>query len=267
MRFLLGLAATASLCVSAAHAETMTGYAYYPSEKHPEYLLKLSGKVVNGKVAVKEAFLTPKLVAGSVSVTAAGQKIGMDGTPLGHRVGLGLQVNVNKQLGFNSTAAEVLIFYPSKLTSMPNLSLKAKNETLKSACKRDAKHSKPDNVEATITIPPELSKKLDFGDALTIEVKDESNNALEQATFKICPKQAYNQMLAAAIQSVIDKDAGDSSNAQKNNTSSNTPGNTPSNTTGDTPKSSEKNSSTENLNVDEPNKNAAQTKNNAPQTK
>jgi hypothetical protein len=29
---------------------------------------------------------------------------------------------------------------------------------------------------------------------------------LEQATFKICPKQAYNQMLAAAIQSILNKD-------------------------------------------------------------
>lgn len=246
MRFLLGLAATACLCVTAAQAEATTGYAYYPSEKHPEYLLKLSGKVVNGKVAVKEAFLTPKLVAGSVSVTAAGQKIGMDGTQLGHRVGLGLQVNVNQQLGFHSTAAQVLIFYPARLTSMPSLALKAKHETLKSVCKRDAKHSKPDNVEATLSIPPELSKKLDFGDSLTIEVNNESKNALEQATFKICPKQAYNQMLAAAIQSILDKEGKDSSSA---------------------PTANERSAPTAGPNADEQAKNADSTKSHVLETK
>lgn len=199
----------ALMCVPSAFAstETTTGYAYYPSEKNPEYLLKLSGNVVNGKVAVKEAFLTPRLVSGTLSVTEAGQKIGLDSTKPGSRIGLGLQVNVNNQLGFQSNAADVQIFYPSKLTTLPKLILKAKNDTLKADCKRDPKQSKSNTVDASITIPPEVSKHLTFGDMLMVTVADQSNAALEQATFKVCPKQAYNQMLGAAIQSVIDKNS------------------------------------------------------------
>lgn len=206
MHFFLLLISAILFCSTAANAGNLVGYAYYPSEKNPEYLLKLSGTVVNGKVAVKEAFLTPKLVSGTLSVTAAGQKIGMDGAKLGSRLGLGLQVNVNHQIGFHSNAADVSIFYPAKLTTMPSVTLRAKSETLKSTCKRDPSKNKPNNVDASVIIPPNVANSLNFGDQLTVMVHDESNNMLEQATFKVCPKQAYNQMLTSAIQTIINKD-------------------------------------------------------------
>lgn len=109
MQFLLALLCAIFASSTAALADTATGYAYFPSETKPEYLLKLTGTVVNGKVAVKNAFLTPKLVSGTLAVTPTGQKLGMDGTKLGSRLGLGLQVNVNRQLGFHASAADISI--------------------------------------------------------------------------------------------------------------------------------------------------------------
>lgn len=206
MQFLLALLCAIFASSTAALADTATGYAYFPSETKPEYLLKLTGTVVNGKVAVKNAFLTPKLVSGTLAVTPTGQKLGMDGTKLGSRLGLGLQVNVNRQLGFHASAADISIFYPSKIMAMPVVTIKAKTEVLKSPCKRSSGKAKLTNVDANISLPAEVSNALSFGDPVSVGVYDESNNLLEQATFKICPKQAYNQMLAAAIQSILNKD-------------------------------------------------------------
>lgn len=214
MHFFLALLCAIFISSTAALAESATGYAYYPSESKPEYLLKLTGTVVNGKVAVKDAFLTPKLVSGTLAVTPTGQKLGMDGTKLGSRLGLGLQVNVNQQLGFHSSAADVSVFYPSKIMAMPTVTIKAKAEILKSPCKRSTGKAKASNVEASISLPAEVSNGLTFGDPVSVGVYDDSNNLLEQATFKICPKQAYNQMLAAAIQSILNKDASGSASSQ-----------------------------------------------------
>ncbi|MBS1953841.1 MAG: hypothetical protein JST89_06645 [Cyanobacteria bacterium SZAS-4] len=208
MRILLLLACLILSTATAAHAEDVEGYAFYPPGNNPMYGLIVRGTVIQKKVIIGSATTATGSQPGTLVLTAAGQKLSLDKAKPGSRLNVIFNVDVN-QPGFHTNRVDVTMFYPFKLTKLPNITLKAGGtEFKKVACRRKPNSPKVSEAFATIQLPPAIANKMHFGDNVLLTVFDETGTLLEQSGFTICPEKGFKAMLAEAKKDLWSKTGG-----------------------------------------------------------
>ncbi len=208
MRILIMLVCSIISTMTAARAEDVEGYAFYPPGNSPMYGLIIRGSVVQKKVMIGSATTATGSQPGTLVLTAAGQKLSLENAKPASRLSVIFDVNVN-QPGFHTHHVDVMLFYPFKWTKLPNITLKAGGtEFKKIECRRKPNSPKVSEVFATIPLAPAVANKLHFGDSVFLTVYDETGTLLEQSGFRICPEDGFKAMLAEAKKDLWNKTGG-----------------------------------------------------------
>lgn len=208
MRTLLLFVCLVISTCTAARAEDVEGYAFYPPGNNPMYGLIIRGSVVQKKVTIVSATTATGSQPGTLVLTPAGHGLSLDNAKPGARLNVIFNVNVN-QPGFRTNAVDVTMYYPFKLTKLPNINLKVGGtEFKKVACRRKPNSPKVSQAFATIQLPPTIASKVHFGDNVLLTVYDDTGTLLEQSGFKICPEAGFKAMLAEAKKDLWSKTGG-----------------------------------------------------------
>lgn len=208
MRILLLLACFIMSTVSAARAEDVEAYAFYPPGNKPMYGLIVRGSIVQKKVTIVSATTATGSQPGTLVLTSAGEKLSLDKAKPGSRLNVIFNVNVN-QPGFHTDTVNVTMYYPFKLAKLPNITLKAGGtEFKKVATRRKPNSPTVSEAFATIQLAPAIANKMHFGDSVLLSVYDEKGGLLEQSQFKICPEAGFKAMLAEAKRDLWSKTSG-----------------------------------------------------------
>ncbi len=198
MRSLLLLVCLMMSTTTAVRAEEVEGYAFYPPGNSPMFGLIIRGSVVQKKVIINSATTATGSQPGTLVLTEAGQKLELDKAKPGSRLNVIFNVNVNEP-GFHTSGVNVTMYYPFKLTKLPNITLKAGGKEFKKiGCRRKPNSPRVSQAFASIQLPPPIASKMHFGDDVQLSVYDESGTLLEQSGFKICPQEGFKSMLAEA---------------------------------------------------------------------